>query len=93
MEVCSARLDPLQLWASSHQMNIARRRLYDNLEAQLGHTGLMLGGATLLLLPPGCSVTKWMFWLAIHALWHLSPAAILCGLRMYMVRQIRAEED
>ncbi len=44
MEVCSARLDPLQLWAGAHQMNVVRRSLYDVLEAQLGHTGLMLGG-------------------------------------------------
>ncbi|EIE20274.1 hypothetical protein COCSUDRAFT_67560 [Coccomyxa subellipsoidea C-169] len=43
VEVCGARLDPLQLWAGAHQMNVVRRGLYDVLEAQLGHTGLMLG--------------------------------------------------
>lgn len=42
-EVCMARLGPLQLWDTSDQMNVARRKLYDDLEAQLGRMGLMLG--------------------------------------------------
>lgn len=70
MEVCSARLNPLQLWASSRQMNIARRRLYDDLEAQLGQTGLMLGEAHFHSLPWRQNVETWVYWLA-----HLAPWA------------------
>ncbi|BDA45523.1 hypothetical protein COCOBI_07-3100 [Coccomyxa sp. Obi] len=42
-DICSARLDPLELWEGTHPMNVARRKLYDDLGAQLDHSGLMLG--------------------------------------------------
>ena len=42
-DTCTARLGPLELWEGTQPMNVARRKLYDDLGAQLDHSGLMLG--------------------------------------------------
>lgn len=47
VSVCSARLQGLDLWDGSHHLNLERRRLYDDLEAQLGMAGLSIGQSSL----------------------------------------------